>query len=276
MFGRFWDLYNGIDVPKKVLVKPAIPEDRPWRADHDEAIRWYDHWLKGNDTGMMDEPPIKMFVMGSKEWRYPKEWPLPGIEWTKCYLRSWEELSFEPELYQDEPDCFLQQPLYLSNKRDSVKYISPPLPHDLEVIGPAALHLYASIDQDDTNWIVTFSDVAENGSETLLRKSYLKASHRAVDASKSKPGQPWHPHASSEPVTPGEINEYVIELSSMSNVFKAGHCIKLVIESMESPRDHEMVIHYHPHLMSSKTTVHKIYRDKEHQSHLLLPGIPRK
>ena len=272
-----WEIYNNLDVPKKLMVKPFGPEERPWREDIDDIIRWYDHWLKGNDTGIMEGPPIKMFVMGNDQWRYAKEWPLPGIDWTKCYLRRWEGLLFEPELYQPEPDCFLQQPLHVSNKRDSVKYISPPMPENLEVIGPASINFFASIDQDDTNWIVKLYDVAPTGAETRLGKGYLKASHRALDADKSKVGEPYHPHTreSVEDIKPGEIYEYSVGLGVISNVFKAGHRIKLEIESLESPRDPEMQIHYHPHLNSSKTTLHKIYRDREHQSHLLLPIITK-
>ena len=57
----------------------------------------------------------------------------------------------------------------------------------------------------------------------------------------------------------------------MVNVFRAGHRIKLEIESMESPRDPEIQIHYHPHVNSARTTLHKIYRNKEYQSHIILP-----
>jgi len=271
-----WALYSGINTPKKIMMKPRGFPTRPWREDMDVVIRWYDHWLKGADTGIMDESPIKLFISGINQWRYEQEWPLARTQWTKFYLNSWEELSPAPELYQDEPDCFLQQPLHLSTKRDSVKYLTSPLAEDLEVTGPAALHLFASIDQDDTNWIVKLIDADENGSELSLVTGYLKASHRAVDESKSTPWQPYHSHRSSEPVVPGEIYEYAIELVPTANVFRAGHRIKLEIGSMESPRDWEMVMHFHPHLCSSKTTVHKIYRDKEHQSHLLLPVIRSK
>jgi len=267
----FWDVYTGINTTKKLLVKPTGPEERPWREDIELILRWYDYWLKGNDTGLMDEPPIKLFVPGANRYRYEKEWPLKGIEYTTCYLRRWEGLSFEPELYQPEPDCFLQQPLHLSAKRDSVKYLSPALPADLETIGPAAFNLFASIDQDDTNWIVKLSDVAPTGKDTPVSKGWLKASHRALDATKSSPSNPYHPHVSAEPVKPGEINEYAIGLGNIVNVFKAGHRIKLEIESLESPRDPEIQIHYHPHLNSSKTTIHKIFRNREHRSHLVLP-----
>jgi putative CocE/NonD family hydrolase len=225
----------------------------------------------------MDEPPISLFITGINQWRYEEKWPLPGTEWTKFYLRCWEELSPEPEIFTDEPDCFLQQPLHISNKRDSVKYLTSPLPEDLTVIGPGAFYFYASIDQNDTSWIIKLFDVDESGSEVLrIGTSYLKASHRAVDASKSQPYAPWHPHTGSETIIPGEIYEYAVELLPMGHVFKAGHRIKLEIFSMESPKDPEMQTHYHPHLCSSQTTVHKIYRDNEHQSHLLLPVIPGK
>jgi len=267
----FWDVYTGINTTKRLWVKPTGPEERPWREDIELILRWHDHWLKGNDTGIMDEPPIKLFVPGASRYRYEKEWPLKGIEYTSCYLRRWEGLSFEPELYQPEPDCFLQQPLHLSNKRDSVKYLGPALPADLETIGPAAFNLFASIDQDDTNWIVKLSDVAPTGKESAVAKGWLKASHRALDAAKSQPSNPYHPHTSSEPVRPGEINEYAIGLGNIVNVFKAGHRIKLEIESLESPRDPEIQIHYHPHLNSSRTTLHKIFRNSEYRSHLVLP-----
>ncbi len=272
----FWDVYTGLKTIKKLFVKPTGPVERPWREDIELILRWHDHWLKGNDTGIMDEPQVKVFIPEANRYRYEKDWPLEGADYTNCYLRRWEGLSFEPELYQPEPDCYLQQPLHLSTKRDSVKYISPALPADLEVIGQGALHLFASIDQDDTNWMVKLSDVASTGRETPVSRGWLKASHRALDASRSKPYHPYHLHTSAEPVKPGEINEYAIGLGNIVNVFKAGHRIKLEIESMESPRDPEIQIHYHPHLNSSKTTLHKIYRNREYRSHLVLPVLSGK
>ena len=271
----YWDVYEGVKTPKKLLVKPNGPEERPWREDTETIIRWYDHWLKGNDTGMMKEPPIKLFVMGENKYRYLKEWPIPGTQYTKCYLRRWGQLSFEPELYQNEPDGFFQQPLHLSNKRDSVIYKSPPLDEDMQVIGQAAINFFASIDQDDTNWIVRLFDVSPNGVETRVAKGYLKASRRATDPVKSKPYAPYHlqTREAVQTIKPGEILEYNVDLKIISNVFKAGHLIKLSIESLESPRDPELQIHYHPILNHSKSILHKIYRDKEHRSHLFLPVI---
>ena len=274
VFGQL-SVYAGVSTQKKLMImNPGIP-DRPWRQELETVIRWHDHWLKGIDTGIMDEPPVKIFVTGTNRWRYENEWPLPGTQWTNFYLRSWEGLSQDSERYNDEPDSFMQQPLWVSSKRQSVKYLTAPMTEDLEVIGPIGLHLFASIDVDDTNWIAELYDVDEHGTEQFLGRGNLKASHRAIDEIRSKPWQPHHPHTSAKLVTPGDIYEYPIEVAPIANMFRLGHRIKLEIKSMVSPTDPEMLIHYHPLLCSSRTTAHKIYRNKEYQSHLVLPVIPK-
>jgi len=268
--------YLGIKVPKKLLIDPPAFHARPWHDMHDLIIQWYDHWLKGIDTGIMDEPPIKIFVMGDNEWRYENEWPLARTKWTKYYLRAWEGLSLEQEPYYDEPDCFVQQPPIMTSTVNSLKFVTQPLAHDVEVTGPMALYLYASIDQDDTNWFVSLKDVDGQGAEKEVTKGLLKASHRAIDENKSKPWQPYHTHLKPEPVEPNEICEYAIEIRPTSNVFKKGHRIKLEIKSLETVMSYRGMANIPPyHMCSHKTTVHRIYRDKVHQSHLLLPIIPR-
>jgi putative CocE/NonD family hydrolase len=268
------DLYRRYRGPKKLIMMPHdILDQRPWRSFHHTLLRWYDHWLKGIDTGMMDEPPMRLWVSGAEKWRDEYEWPLPNTRWTKFYLRSWEGLSLEPELHSDEPDCYLQQPLFVSSKRDSVKYVTPPLPQDLSVIGPIALHMHAAIDQDDTNFQVILSDVGEGGNARTLTQGWLKASHRRLNEAKSSPGEPYHPHDRVEPAVPGEIHEYAVGLSPTAHMFKAGHRIQVQVLSMDSIRDpgqHHGVFH----LPISRTTLHKVYRDRRHQSHLLLPVVP--
>jgi len=51
-------------------------------------LRWFDHWLKGIDTGMLNEAPIKLFVMGANVWRDEHEWPLARAVETRYYLHS--------------------------------------------------------------------------------------------------------------------------------------------------------------------------------------------
>lgn len=270
--------YLEIDAPKKILLPPPVPLERPYHQYHDELIRWYDYWFKGIDNGIMNEPPIKLFVTVANEWRYEHEWPLARTKWTKLYLRPWGRLSPEPETKSDEPSYFVQQPLYISGKKEPVKYLSPPLPEDTEITGPLALYLYASIDQDDTNWILELNDVDEYGNKLLrpVSRGYLKASHRALDESKSKPWRPEHLHTNPEPVVPGEIYEYAIDLVPCAHLFKAGHRMELEIASMDSPWDSVLARSAGEyHICSSKTTLHKIYHDKGHPAHLLLAVIPK-
>lgn len=267
----YWNVYSNLKTTKKLLVKNTGPEERPWREDMELILRWHDHWLKGNDTGIMDEPQVKVWIPGIERYYTGDDLPLKKPDFTNVYLRRWEGLSFAPELYQPLPDCFLQQPLHLSTKRDSIKYLSPALPADVEIMGPAAFNFYASIDTDDAHFIAKLIDVAPGGKETGVARGTLKASHRAIDPAKSMPYAPWHPHTSAEPVKPGEINEYNIDLGMVVNVFRAGHRIKLEIDSMLGPRDPEINIHYHPLLNNSRITLHNIYRNKEYQSHLVLP-----
>ena len=53
---------------------------------NEEDLRWFDYWLKGIDTGIMDEPPIRIFVMGENVWRFEHEWPLARTVFTPLLL----------------------------------------------------------------------------------------------------------------------------------------------------------------------------------------------
>ncbi len=271
-----FDIYNHVSAPKKVTIDPSGTFSRPWVSYHDEAIRWYDHWLKGKDTGMMDEPPVRLFVRGINRWRFENEWPLSRAVPTRFYLRGFGSLSQEPEMYMEQPDSLVQPPLYVSYDIHSLRYETSPLSEDIEVTGPVVLKLYASTDQDDTNWILHLSDVDPHNKPELLALGYLKASLRGLDEARSTPLQPYHTFSKPEPVVPGEIYEYTIAINSISNVFRAGHRIRLEIRTLEHSKEPEGAQPpYAIHLCSSKITVHKIYRDKQHQSHLLLPVIPK-
>ena len=178
-----------------------------------------------------------------------------------------------PDLHNPEPDAFVQQPLYVTETRNRVTYVTPPLSRDLQVTGPARLTFYASIDQPDTKWRV---DVREAGSDAIypLGSGWLKASHRALDPARTTPWEIQHDHTKEVPVVPGEINEYVVQLRPMSHLFKAGTQIKLEISAIDIPTDIE-TYDVMWHICNSATTLHKIYRDADHQSRLSLPVIPR-
>jgi predicted acyl esterase len=296
---NYWRLLNP-GVPKKLLFAGPAHLERPLHALHGEMLRWYDHWLKDLDTGIMDEPPVRYWLMGANRWESAQDWPLPGTRWTKFYLESWERLRTDPYLPDSvddfiPPDTFAQMPLTQTRKLNRVRYLSPQLPADLKVIGPAALKLFASIDQDDTNWIVVLSDVGPDPSvqtvrdgerevptnlpEVELTRGWLKASNRDLDPERTTPHKPFHrlTRSARKPVTPGEIVEYDIEILANANLFKAGHRIALDIYSLDQPTGVAGATNaeYVPyHVGSHKTTVHTIYHDTLHPSHLLLPVIP--
>ena len=282
--GRGWQLdetieaFQGLRGPKQLAIRPGPPmQERPFNEFHDEIVRWYDHWLKGNDTGMLDEPPIRIEVHGGKT-RYYGEWPIPNTEWTEIYLRPCGGLSRDREgldANDAPPDGYYQAPQRVSDQVGSVVYRTLPLQDDLELIGPAALNLWASIDTEDTNWIVTLSDLAPDGGAIKMTTGWLKASHRALDESRSEPWSPRHPHDAVVPVVPNEITLYAIQIYPIVHRLAAGHRLELEIKSTEAMSAVDpMLPPESSHLNSALATTHKIYRDCDRQSHLVLPVIP--
>lgn len=175
-----------------------------------------------------------------------------------------------------------------------LRYLTDPLPADVLVAGPSVLNLFAGIDQDDTNWFVTLKDIGPDVSvrsvregerelprdlpERELTRGWLKASHRAIDPKRSKPWRPWHPltREAQRKVKPGEITEYAIEILATANLFRRGHriCVEIASADMPTGVGGATNAEYFPnHIVSSRTTLHKIYHDAARPSHLLLPII---
>lgn len=283
-FGRGWvidgtiDAYLGAQGPKRLALRPPPPmQERPFHEFHDEIVRWYDHWLKGNDTGLLEEAPVQIYLQGANVWLAESRYPLPGTEWQDFFLRSRNRLLRDPEPFDAgsaPPDGFYQAPLHVTDATTGVTYTTPPFEEETMVVGPGALYLHASIDTEDTNWIVAVSDVAPDGRRTPLTTGWLKASHRELDEGRSEHGSPRHPHTRSVPVPPGEIVEYAIRIYPLANVFRRGHALELTIKSVEAPHDVSGLLPPDSiHLNSARATTHKIHRDSEHPSRLVLPVV---
>jgi putative CocE/NonD family hydrolase len=293
--------YEKISAPKKLMFAGPAHLERPFHTLHGEILRWHDHWLKNIDTGIMREPPVRYWVMGANQWCNGGDWPLPETQWTKLYLNGWERLQsapFTPSSADDElpPDAFVQMPPTQTNAVARLRYMTDPLPADVLVAGPAVLNLFAAIDQDDTNWIVVLKDIGPDVSVRTVRegereppkdllerevtRGWLKASHRALDPARSKPWRPWHPltRAAQRKVVPGEITEYAIEILATANLFRRGHriCLDIACADMPTGVGGATNAEYVPnHIVSSRTTLHRIYHDARRPSHLLLPVIPQ-
>ena len=293
--------FEKISAPKKLLFAGPSHLERPFHTLHGEILRWHDHWLKNIATGVMDEPPVRYWVMGANEWRSGSDWPLPETQWTKFYLNGWERLqaeSFTPSSAEDElpADAFVQMPPTQTNHVQRLRYLTDPLPADVLVAGPSVLYLFAEIDQNDTNWFATLKDVGPDVSvrtvregereipidlwERELTRGWLKASLRALDPKRSRPWRPWHllTRAAQQKVTPGNITEYAIEILATANLFRRGHriCLEIAAADMPTGVGGATNAEYVPnHIVSSRTTLHKIYHDAKRPSHLLLPIIPQ-
>lgn len=150
--------------------------DLPFRIMNADLLRWYSHWLLDIDTGVLDEPPIKILVMGSDQFRWENEFPLARTKWTKFYLKTFSRLANEPEITDDiPPDCLTHIPPSVTTEINSLKYETNVFSHPVEVTGQMSLHLYASIDTKDANIIARLHDKYQ-GESRLIGKGYLKLS----------------------------------------------------------------------------------------------------
>ena len=261
---RAWE---SISTPKKMTIGPPVNLDRPVYQYQYESLRWFDYWLKGIDTRIMDEPAIKLYVMGKGEWKETTEWPLPETKWTPFYLHDGSLLS-EHEFWPNEAfDSYEDSPW----GRGFVEYYTPPLVEKTEVIGPLVLNLFGSTTDDEILWFVSLRDVAPDMKETILTRGWLRGSHREVDQSKSKPWYPYHPHNRSVPLKPNEIYEFNISLVPTANLFKEGHRIALKISSSDDPPKNTFEGIASEHLRRQKPSRIAVHHDFDHPSNLLIP-----
>lgn len=283
--GRGWtvdgtiDLFETLNCPKKLEIGPYPPmQTRPWVDDHDTMFRWYDYWLKGIDNGIMDEPTVKVHVEGSRKWLTGDHWPVVDVAYRPLYLRTRGKLAFEPEPYgvdTSPPEGFYQAPLTITDKVEKLTWTTAPFDAITPVHGVGAAHLFAAIDQDDTNFILRMWDESPSGKRQLITTGFLKASHRELDE-RSSEGNPHHPHTRSVPVEVGAINEYVIRLYPFANDFQVGH--KLLLELMCNEPfvdEHNSLLPPDAfHLPVGRPVTHTIYRDAVHLSRIVLPFAP--
>ena len=259
--------------------------------------RWFDHWLKGIDNGIADEPPVRIFVMGRNRWREEQEWPLARAIDTPWFLHSAGEAnsldgdgllspvspsSERPDRYAYDPRdpvptrggglCCSQAALAagafdqreIEARKDVLAYTSEPLATDLEVTGPLKVVLWAASSAVDTDFCAKLVDVgrcgyARNLADGIVRARYRKGLQEPV------------------PLSPGEVEEYVVDLAATSNVFLAGHRIRLEISSSNFPR-----FERNPNtgaVASSEedmVTAHQtVLHDAEHPSRIVLPVVPQ-
>jgi hypothetical protein len=252
-----------------------------------QHLRWFDHWLKGKDNGVEKDPPVRIFVMGANVWRDESEWPLQRAKYRKFYLHSGgqsntrdgngalsarlpgDELSDSylydprnPVLSQEMgAGAFDQRPV--ESRPDVLVYTSEVLENDLEVTGPVTLKLYAATTALDTDFTGKLVDVWPEGPAYNVAEGIVRARfRRSADVP--------------ELLKPEEVYEYDIDLGGTSNVFKAGHRIRVEISSSNFPK-------WARNLNTGENTgsdampriaAQTVYHDRRRASHIVLPVIP--
>lgn len=261
---RSWEQ---LDVPKKMIIGPPVYLDRPLYQLQYEAIRWFDHWVKGVDTEIMDEPLVRAFVMNANQWKEGEEWPFPETTFTPFHLHEDGLLSEREHWPYEGSDSFEDSPWM----RGRLQYATPPLVEDTEVVGPVMLKLFAATTDTEVHWIVSLLEIDRGGGERLLTKGWLKGSHRELDMAQSKPWEPIHAHRRSEPLTPGEIYGFDIKLVPTGNLFRAGSRIALRIRCVDDEPTNALELIATGSLARSAVSRVTVFHDEDHPSFLLLP-----
>ncbi|MCB1104104.1 MAG: CocE/NonD family hydrolase [Opitutaceae bacterium] len=262
----------------------------------DYTMRWFDHYVKGEDNGIDREKPVKLFVMGRNAWRDEGEWPLARTRYTRYHLRSGGRansvagdgiLAVGPpggalvDSYVSDPHRpvathggailgdegrYIQGPLDQrenEQRSDVLVYTTPVLTEDTEVTGPLAVELYVSSSAVDTDFTAKLVDVHPDGRAINLADGIKRARYRD---SREYP----------ELMQPGAIYKLTIDLGSTANVFLAGHRIRLEIASSNFPRfdRNPQTGGRDDGAAPFATATNVIHHDRDHPSAIILPIIP--
>jgi predicted acyl esterase len=206
----------------------------PWESLHVEALAWFDHWLKGSDTGILEGPRLRYVLPKADGWRTADNWPIPQTAYREFALGADGGLASEEGTSGTRTMMTLGAGLNRDHASETdppalLTWTSKPLDTDLDMIGDIELRLEASCTAADTGWIAVLQDVDPSGTVTDVTAGYLRAGLRAVDEAASRPSKPVLPCRTFEAVPIGENVCYRIPLVTNARRFKAGNRIQLVI-----------------------------------------------
>ena len=259
----------------------------------DLMLRWYDYWLKGIQNGVDKEPRVKVFVMGANTWRHANDWPIEGTEFRQYYLHSQgaaNTAAGDGRLDTKKPDAAGAQDKYTYDPKDPVPsvggrfmsvlpggpydqrsvlkrpdvlvYTTAPLEKDVEVTGPISVSLYAASSAPDTDFTAKLDDVYPDGTSMLLNIGIQRARYRESET---------HPTL----IKPGQIYKYTIQVWPTSNLFKAGHQIRLEVSSSNFPMWDRNPNTGHAFAQDAEVRAanQTIFHDRDHPSAITLPIV---
>jgi putative CocE/NonD family hydrolase len=261
----------------------------------EEQLKFYDFHLKGIRNSLENAKPVKIFYMGTNQWREESDWPIPGTTYRNLYLDSkgsansargdgiislQQPSQSQTDTYPYDPDQPVpttggnnccgnptvagpvdQRPI--EGRNDILVYTGEFLKEPVSIAGPVKMVLNASTDGKDTDWMIKLVDVHPDGYAMPVSEGILRARFReGLDKIKL--------------LKPGEIYQYEIELTPTANVFLPGHRIRIDITSSNFPQFDRNPNTGEPLGESKNVRVAKqtIYHDKGHPSYIVLPVSP--
>ena len=262
----------------------------------DHELVFYDRFLKEQDNGWDDRPPLELYVLGANEWRREHEWPLARTELTPWYLRKGGALDRDVPRSDEPGDRYTYDPAdpvptiggvssvltmtqgaqtpvtpgprdqrELERRNDVLAYTSDVLDQDVEAIGPVEMVLYAASSAKDTDFIVRLCDVHPDGRSIFVTEGILRARYRNS-----------HEGDSTELLEPGEVAEYRIRCYPTANVFRKGHRLRVDVSSSSFPRFSRNLNNGEDIGTSTRMVVAEqtVLHTDVYPSHVLLPVIP--
>jgi predicted acyl esterase len=251
---------------------------------YEPTYRWFDYWLKGEDTGIMDEPSIIYSRLGVDDWQFADEWPPTGIEYKRFYMHDDGTLSQWRPSYKEGSINYIYDPMdpvltlggrnlglpagqldqtpVVLGREDILSYTTPPLRGDTEITGPLKVYLSASSNCTDTDFTAKLIDVYPTGELMLVADGIIRARYRN---SMAKPKlMSGNPH---------KVYEFTIDMGDICQVFKEGHSIRVDISSSNFPK-HDRNLNTGGDLYtetSMEIAENTIYHNKKHPSFIVLP-----
>jgi uncharacterized protein len=258
-------------------------------------LRWYNHYLKGEDNGIDREPPIEIFYMGANKWQHAQEWPLPETKFTPYYLASGGNANSargDGTLSAAKPtgagvDRYTYDPnnpvptlggnnccgtptlagprdqRRIEARNDVLVYTSEILKTPIAIAGPVKMKLFAATDRSDTDWMVKLVDVHPNGFAMNIAEGILRARFRnGLDKM--------------ELLTPNQVYEFEIDMAGTANVFQPGHRIRVDITSSNFPQFDRNPNTGEDLGASDKVlaAAQQVHHSDTRASHLVLPVVP--
>ncbi len=201
--------------------------------------QFFGHYLKGEDTGWTDRPPVLLKVrhVGEKFYeRTENEWPLARTKWTKFYLDP-DHMSLNAQPGSSE------NKITYEGFGDGLTFMMPPFEKETEITGPIASKLFVSSETEDADLFlvlrlftpdmkeITFSGTVDP--HTPIAQGWLRASHRKLDPAQSTEWKPFQAHDEKQPLTPGEVYELDIEVWPTCIVVPPGYRLALSVRGKD-------------------------------------------